>query len=64
MESVERALRARELAWATRRVSAAQAEAAEGAVREQLEKWGVPADRVPPVVAVPASTDDPFAVTS
>ena len=64
MESVERALRARELAWATRRVSAAQAEAAESAVREQLGKWGVPADRVPPVVAVPASTDDPFAVTS
>jgi hypothetical protein len=33
-------------------------------VREQLAKWGVPAERLPPVVAVPASTDDRLAVTS
>ncbi len=62
MEPVEHALRARELAWATRRVSAAQAEAAETAVREQLAKWGVNADQVPPLVAVPQEHDS-LAVT-
>ncbi len=64
MEGVERALRARELAWATRRVGSAQAEAAETAVRDQLEKWGVATDRVPPVVAVLPITEDPLAVTT
>lgn len=62
MEPVERALRARELAWATRRVSAAQAEAAENAVREQLSRWGVDSDQVPPMISVPQELD-PFAAT-
>ncbi len=64
MDAVETALRARELAWATRRVSAAQAEAAENAVREQLAKWGVNTDAVPPVIALSAADDDPHAVVA
>jgi uncharacterized membrane protein len=63
LHNIEHALRARELKWAKRRISAEAAVASEAKVRETLEKWGVDAGSLPPLVA-PSSdkvTTDPFA---
>jgi hypothetical protein len=62
LERMERALRARELEWAERRLIDEQFAGAEASVKAQLGKWGVDADKLPTLLASPTSQGfDPYA---
>jgi uncharacterized membrane protein len=62
LDAVERALRTRELKWAKRRISAEAAAQSEAKVRETLQKWGVDAGSIPPLITPTASgTQDKYA---
>ena len=61
MESMERALRERELHWAERRLVDSQVAGTQDKIREQLQAWGVPDDRIPTVMGASAQQEaDPF----
>jgi len=61
MERMELALREREFKWAQKRVLLSQVAEAEAKLRDQLEKWGVPADQVPVIAASPVDQGfDPY----
>ena len=65
LESMERALRERELRWAERRLVDAQIAGTQDKIREQLQAWGVPDERIPTVMGAAAQQEqDPFEVTA
>jgi uncharacterized membrane protein len=57
LKSIEAAVRARELAWAERRLEADTAAAAEAKMRETMAKWGVDPSMVPPLVTTKPTAD-------
>jgi uncharacterized membrane protein len=61
LQSMERALRERELLWAERRLVDSQVADTQDKIREQLQAWGVPDDRIPTVMGASAQQEpDPY----
>lgn len=61
LASMERALRERELHWAERRLVDSQVADTQDKIREQLQAWGVPDDRIPTVMGASAQQEpDPY----
>lgn len=57
LETVERALRERELRWAERRLVDEQLAGTQDKIREQLQSWGVPDDKIPTVIGSAQQSD-------
>lgn len=64
LERVEHALRARELAFAEKRLIGQQFADAQAQINAALAKWGVPEEAVPTLVPVPSAEPDQYAVAA
>ncbi len=61
LEAMERALRERELRWAERRLVDEQMSGTQDKIRDQLQAWGVPDDKIPVVMGSAVQHEpDPF----
>ena len=61
LDAMERALRERELQWAERRLVDSQMSGTQDKIREQLQAWGVPDDKIPVVMGSAVQHEaDPF----
>ena len=61
LDAMERALRERELRWAERRLVDSQMSGTQDKIREQLQAWGVPDDKIPVVIGSAVQHEaDPF----